>query len=208
MLSCKRFLSLTCPILAAALLLLFVVTVAAGFAVLEYSAQACDERLALLKTRHHLERIHRLVATIETSFRGYVLTRQPEFLSPMAEAEARLEPALGDLGASAAELADFREDVEALRGGVRVLLASKRALLLQLYSHRESEVMSHIQDGKGYGLSTSLRRRFEALEAALEARQSSLEEPTLLNAFRAAFRARPRKAEGGEVGCVGWSNWS
>jgi CHASE3 domain sensor protein len=79
------------------MLLLLCVPLGAGIAIHLYVVQ---QLLALQQERQDLmladEQVHllgRLAVDIEDGFRGYVLTQQPAFLPPLAEAEAKLNRA-------------------------------------------------------------------------------------------------------------------
>ena len=81
-------------------LLLLCVPLSAGIAIHLYLVQQLlglqEQRQELMLAEEQIHVLGRLAIDIEDGFRGYVLTKEPAFLAPLDEAEAKLDQALSD----------------------------------------------------------------------------------------------------------------
>ncbi|MEW6545117.1 MAG: ATP-binding protein [Nitrospirota bacterium] len=117
------------------------------------------------------DRIHvlrRLVVTIEDGFRGYLLTRQERFLTPMEEAESRLAATEGDTMIPLAEAPGLAAEAQAASRRLAALLESKHDLIRRFKAGREEEVLQYVRSGQGLALSDALRDEFRAIEDRLD----------------------------------------
>ena len=83
-----------------AVLLLLGVALVGGLAVHLYLVQQLltvqEQRHGLVVAQEDVRLLHRLAVDIEDGFRGYVLTEQPAFLTPLIEAESKLDRTLSN----------------------------------------------------------------------------------------------------------------
>lgn len=127
--------------------------------------EAQQQRSAL---REEVLRLRRLVADIDSGFRGYVLMRQSMFLAPMVAAEAELPQAVQ-------RLSDLTIDKPSLQGGVQVLrrrldelVDTKRQLTLRLDDGKQEEALAYIRTGEGVVLSRTVANVFDDLDLKIE----------------------------------------
>lgn len=130
------------------------------------------DRLQSLQQQHHQvvlarEQVHilrRLTVDIEDAFRGYLLTRQDVFLTPMKDAEPKLKPTLDRIVSLAAEVPGLDVNIQVIEGRINRLLRSKHELLDRVRAGHPDEVLQYVQSGQGIALSDELREHFRVLE--------------------------------------------
>ncbi|MES4785835.1 MAG: hypothetical protein C4294_08460, partial [Nitrospiraceae bacterium] len=130
------------------------------------------DRLQSLQQQHHQvvlarEQVHilrRLTVDIEDAFRGYLLTRQDVFLTPMKDAEPKLKPTLDRIVSLAAEVPGLDVNIQVIEGRINRLLRSKHELLDRVRAGHLDEVLQYVQSGQGIALSDELREHFRVLE--------------------------------------------
>jgi len=127
--------------------------------------EAQQQRSAL---REEVLRLRRLVADIDSGFRGYALMRQSMFLAPMVAAEAELPQAMQ-------RLSDLTVDMPSLQGGVQVLrrrldelVDSKRRLTGQIDNGKQEEALAYIRTGNGVALAKTIANVFNDLDMKIE----------------------------------------
>ena len=127
--------------------------------------EAQQQRSAL---REEVLRLRRLVADIDSGFRGYALMRQSMFLAPMVVAEAELPQAMQ-------RLSDLTVDMPSLQGGVQVLrrrldelVDSKRRLTGQIDNGKQEEALAYIRTGNGVALAKTVANVFDDLDMKIE----------------------------------------
>jgi len=127
--------------------------------------EAQQQRSAL---REEVLRLRRLVADIDSGFRGYALMRQSMFLAPMVAAEAELPQAMQ-------RLSDLTVDMPSLQGGVQVLRRrldelddSKRRLTGQIDNGKQEEALAYIRTGNGVALAKTIANVFNDLDMKIE----------------------------------------
>ena len=127
--------------------------------------EAQQQRSAL---REEVLRLRRLVADIDSGFRGYALMRQTMFLAPMVAAEAELPQAMQ-------RLSDLTVDMPSLQGGVQVLrrrldelVDSKRRLTGQIDNGNQEEALAYIRTGNGVALAKTVANVFDDLDMKIE----------------------------------------
>ena len=127
--------------------------------------EAQQQRSAL---REEVLRLRRLVADIDSGFRGYALMRQSMFLAPMVAAEAELPQAMQ-------RLSDLTVDMPSLQGGVQVLrrrldelVDSKRRLTGQIDNGKQEEALAYIRTGNGVALAKTVANVFDDLDMKIE----------------------------------------
>jgi CHASE3 domain sensor protein len=127
--------------------------------------EAQQQRSAL---REEVLRLRRVVADIDSGFRGYALMRQSMFLAPMVAAEAELPQAMQ-------RLSDLTVDMPSLQGGVQVLsrrldelVDSKRRLTGQIDNGKQEEALAYIRTGNGVALAKTVANVFDDLDMKIE----------------------------------------
>lgn len=165
-----------------AVLLLLCVPLIAGLATHLYLVQ---QLLAVQQQRHDLVLTHeqvnvlrRLAIDIEDGFRGYVLTQQPEFLTPLTEAEVRIEETLVHAKRSLAAMPGSSETLLPIERQLRDLLRSKHELITDIQHGDAEKALTYVRSGEELRLSDRLRQELRNIEDRLEDRQASLIERT------------------------------
>jgi len=163
-----------------AVLLLLCVPLIIGIAIHLYGVR---QLLALQQQRQELmladEQVHvlgRLAVDIEDGFRGYVLTQQPAFLAPLAEAESKLNKALSDAATSLAKLSGSPNHLAPIEQQLKDLLRSKHELIVGIQSGPVNKALAYVRSGEGLRLSDLLREDIRAIEDHLERQRNSLNE--------------------------------
>ena len=161
-------------------LLLLCVPLSAGIAIHLYVVQ---QLLALQQQRQELmladEQVHvlgRLAIDIEDGFRGYVLTQQPAFLAPLAEAEAKLDQALSDATKSLTRLSGSPNRLAPIEQQLKGLLQSKHELIADIQKGPGDKALAYVRSGEGLRLSDLLREDLRTVEDGLERQRNSLNE--------------------------------
>ncbi len=161
-------------------LLLLCVPLSAGIAIHLYGVQ---QLLALQQQRQELilahEQVHvlgQLAIDIEDGFRGYVLTQQPVFLAPLAEAESKLDQALSDATTSLARLSGSQNHLTPIEHQLKDLLQSKHGLIADIQKGPADKALAYVRSGEGLRLSDLLRKDFRTVEDRLERQRDSLNE--------------------------------
>ena len=120
----------------------------------------------------------RLAIDIEDGFRGYVLTQQPAFLAPLAEAEAKLDQALSDATKSLAKLSGSPNHLAPIEQQLKDLLRSKQELIADIQKGPADKALAYVRSGEGLRLSDLLREDVRTVEDRLERQRNSLNEQT------------------------------
>ena len=127
--------------------------------------EAQQQRSAL---REEVLRLRRLVADIDSGFRGYALMRQSVFLAPMVAAEAELPQAMQRLSDLTVDRPSLQESVRVLRRRVEELVDIKRQLTLQLDDGKHEKALAYIRTGDGVVLSKTVSHLFDDLDLKIE----------------------------------------
>lgn len=159
-------------------LLLLCVPLVGGLATHLYIVQQLlltqQQRHELVLTREHVELLRRLAVDIEDGFRGYVLTEQPEFLAPLAEAEARVDPALASAARLMAGQRGSPDSLEPIARQLKDLLQSKHELIADIQRGDTAKALSYIRLGDGLRRSDRLRQDLRAIEDQLQLQRQLL----------------------------------
>jgi CHASE3 domain sensor protein len=163
-----------------AMLLLLCVPLSAGIAIHLYVVQ---QLLALQQQRQDVmladKQVHvlgRLAIDIEDGFRGYVLTREPAFLAPLVEAEAKLNQALSDASTSMAQLSGSPNQLAPIEQQLKDLLRSKQELIADIQQGLADKALAYVRSGEGLRRSDSLRADLRTVEDYLMRQRNSLHE--------------------------------
>ena len=125
--------------------------------------------------REQTQVLRRLTVDIEDAFRGYLLTRNRAFLTPMTDAEQKLDGAVAEAIARLRRVPQVSADLTAVGARLRELLASKHVLLARIERGETSEVLKYVSSGEGLALSDHLRTELRLSEDRLEQHIDELE---------------------------------
>jgi signal transduction histidine kinase/CHASE3 domain sensor protein len=163
-----------------AVLLLLCLPLVGGLAIHLYFVQ---ELLAVQEQRHELvlahEQVHllrRLAVDIEDGFRGYVLTQQPAFLGPLAEAEARIDHAVANATRLLAGLPGLPTSLAPIERQLKELMRSKHELIAEIQRGEAAKALAYVRSGEGLRVSDGLRESLRTIEDRLEQQRESLNE--------------------------------
>ncbi|MEO5630681.1 MAG: CHASE3 domain-containing protein, partial [Nitrospiraceae bacterium] len=163
-------------------LLLLCAPLSVGIAIHLYVVQELlalqQQRQELMLADEHVHVLGRLAIDIEDGFRGYVLTQQPAFLAPLAEAEAKLDQALSDATKSLANLSVSPNHIAPIEQQLKALLRSKHELIADIQKGPADKALAYVQSGEGLRLSDLLREDVRTVEDRLERQRNSLNEQT------------------------------
>lgn len=155
-----------------AVLLLLCLPLTAGLSVHLYFVQQLlsvqHQRHELVLADHHVSLLRRLAVDIEDGFRGYVLTQQPAFLTPLTEAEARIDDALTNANRSMAAASGSSAPLAQIERQLRDLLRSKHELIADIQRGEVEKALAYIKSGEGLRLSDRLRQDLRELEDRLQ----------------------------------------
>jgi signal transduction histidine kinase/CHASE3 domain sensor protein len=162
-----------------------------------------EQRHQVVLAREQLHILRRIAVDIEDGFRGYLLTRQETFLTPLQEAGARLAPTVEKTLTLIRGVPDLTTELQGTSKRLTALLDSKRALIAKIQAGRADEVYAYVRAGKGLLLSDALRAEFHSSEDRLdrELERLSLHEAAL--AQRAFWGLLLAAAGGLILGLVG-----
>lgn len=165
-----------------------------------------QERHQLVTARQQILILRRLGADIEDAFRGYLLTRQEEFLQPLVEAEPRIGATTQRAVAMVGGFPELSGDVQSASDRLKELLESKRELIGRVRAGHLAEVLDYVSSGQGLKLSDALRYDFRSLEDQVEQRLQAFDVNEATVAQRAYWGLILAVAGGLALGLLG-SRW-
>lgn len=128
-----------------------------------------DSRHRFMVAREQLKELRRMVADIENGFRGYLLTSDPSFLTPLTDAEgrvtqmlARAEPLLEQVDEGAGELV-------AISARVQELSRSTHALIEQARQGNDHAIRDYVHSGRAIQKSNPVIVALRAEEDRIDA---------------------------------------
>ncbi len=127
-----------------------------------------------VQSRGQVRLLLSLAVDIEDAFRGYLLTRQDEFLKPMQEAESSLQPTVAAAVELAGDKPGLADAILGLGERATALLESKHSLIRRVQTGHLDKVLGYVRSGKGLALSDALRRDIKNVEGTLDRRIKSL----------------------------------
>ncbi len=146
-----------------------------------------DTRHDVVLVRERIGELRRLAIDIEDAFRGYLLTRRPEFLNPMHEAEVRLVQEIQRASTLTKDRFVRRSDMEAVEDELKKFLSSKQGLIRKVEQGQFEEVLEYVRNGQGVQLADSLRATFRHVEDQLDDEIARYNEQAM-DLSQAAFR--------------------
>src|SRR4029077_2966242 len=135
-----------------------------------------QQRQELMLADEQVDVLGGLAIDIEDGFRGYVLTQEPAFLAPLAEAEAKLDQALSDATKSLAKLSASPTHLAPIEQQLKSLLRSKHELIADIQKGPADKALAYVRSGEGLRRSDLLREGVRAVEDRLEQQRNSLNE--------------------------------
>lgn len=133
-----------------------------------------QQRQELVLASAHVELLQRLAVDIEDGFRGYVLTRQPAFLAPLTEAEAKIDEALSNATQSLARVSGSPNNLAPIERQLKDLLRSKHELIADIQRGDKAKALAYIRLGEGLRLSDILRHDLQAIDDRVQQQRQSL----------------------------------
>ena len=133
------------------------------------SVQQQQHELILAHEQVHV--LRRLAIDIEDGFRGFLLTQQPAFLTPLTEAEGKIDQTLSDAHKALASLPESPITLAPVERQLKKLLRSKRELIAGIQRGSEDKVLAYVRSGEGLRLSDRLREDLWTIEDQLERRR-------------------------------------
>jgi signal transduction histidine kinase len=127
-----------------------------------------DVRHDIVLVRERIGELRRLAIDIEDTFRGYLLTRRPEFLAPMHQAETRLAEEIKRASALTKDRFVRPGDMEAIENHLKQYLSSKHGLIQKVERGQFQEVLEYVRTGQGVQLADALRTQFRHVEDQLD----------------------------------------
>lgn len=134
-----------------------------------------QQRHTAILAREQVHVLRRLGVDVEDAFRGYLLTKQGAFLTPMDEAERKIKPSVAAMLALVRDMPDLTADVQRAIAQLKSLLESKKARIRKFQSGHEAEVLNYVRSGEGLRLSDTVRDEFRVIEDRLEQKIQLLE---------------------------------
>jgi signal transduction histidine kinase/CHASE3 domain sensor protein len=138
--------------------------------------------LALQEKRHQVqlareqtEVLRRLAVDAEDAFRGYLITQQPTFLTPLEEARTNLQPVLDRTIMLVEHVGSLEsEDVRRVGRQLRDLIESKQTLIERIRQGYLAEVTAYVRSGQGLTLSDRVRQDLRNMEDHLDRKLARL----------------------------------
>jgi signal transduction histidine kinase/CHASE3 domain sensor protein len=127
-----------------------------------------DVRHDIVLVRERIGELRRLAIDIEDAFRGYLLTRSPEFLAPMHEAETHLAEEIIRASGLTKDRFVRHGDMEAIENQLKQYLSSKQGLIQKVERGQFQEVLEYVRTGQGVQLADALRTQFRHVEDQLD----------------------------------------
>lgn len=112
--------------------------------------------------------IHQLTVTIESTFRGYVLTKQQSFLATLATLHSKLRQVMERVIDTTADRPDLESHARVLSERLSELVESTRQLTLRLDRGEEEAVLFSIRTGQGVTLARTIERGLLELETRID----------------------------------------
>ncbi len=127
----------------------------------------------------------RLVVDLETGFRGYVLTQQPQFLQPYQAAKQRVLALGNSLRHMVSNDPDQRMLIQSVQSNIHLLMSDKDRLIERIKVGHPEEAREYIEAEKGRLLMLAIREemaRFDRQEIAQlqQALESSSQDRSML----------------------------
>ena len=129
-----------------------------------------------LLAQEQTQELRRLTIDIEDAFRGYLITEDPTFLLPLAEAERQLDETLARGSALLDEIPGAPKDLSEIGSRIHVFLASKHQLLSKVEAGKPDEAVEYVRSGHGLQLSDRLRLELHEIDHWLHSQVERLEQ--------------------------------
>lgn len=135
-----------------------------------------QQRHGLVLADNQVNLLRRLVVDIEDGFRGYTLTQQEAFLTPLTEAEAKIGQALDDAKRALTTVPGLSQKLGPIEAQIQNLLRSKHELIADIQRGDAERALAYIRSGEGLRLSDRLRQDLREIEDRVEAEREMLNE--------------------------------
>lgn len=138
---------------------------------------AQQQHQELVLAREQIQVLRRLAVDIEDAFRGYLLTREDQFLKPLQEAEPKVRPTIDRLAGLVAKDPALAVELRAVSDRLHALLEFKRTLIARIRAGQPTEGVDtdYVQSSQGLTVSDALRDQLRAIEDGLDKRLQGFE---------------------------------
>ncbi|BCA53930.1 putative Histidine kinase [Nitrospira sp. KM1] len=133
-----------------------------------------QQRQEIILDHAHVHHLRRLTADIEGGFRGYMITQDATFLTPLHEAESKIDKALSEARLRLNGAADSSIDILRIEQQLKAFLRSKHELIAQIQSGRSDQALTYVRSGEGMRLSDRLREDLGLIEDRLDGQRIAL----------------------------------
>lgn len=166
-----------------AVLLLLCVPLIAGLSTHLYLVKQLltlqEQRQDLILAHEQVNLLRRLAVDIEDAFRGFLLTQQPAFLTPLIEAESKIDQALEDAKRTLAAASDSGELLTPIERQLKDFLRSKTQLIAEVQRGEAENALAYVRSGEGLRMSDRFRQELRAIEDHLEDRRELFNEQAI-----------------------------
>jgi signal transduction histidine kinase/CHASE3 domain sensor protein len=163
-----------------AVLLLLCVPLIAGLSTHLYLVQQLlnlqEQRQDVILAHEQVNLLRRLAVDIEDGFRGFLLTQSPAFLSPLTEAESKIDQTVKDAKRTLAAVSGSADVLTPIEHQLRDIVRSKNELIAEVQSGNAKHALEYVQSGEGLRLSDRFRQELRTIEDRLEDQRESFNE--------------------------------
>ncbi|HET7909425.1 MAG TPA: CHASE3 domain-containing protein, partial [Nitrospira sp.] len=160
-----------------AVLLLLCVPLVAGLATHLYLVEQLlilqQQRHALVLAHEQVNLLRRLAVDIEDGFRGYLLTQESAFLTPLTEAESKIDQALLDAKRTLTDASGSAAMLTSIERQLKDFLRSKHELIAEVQRGNAENALAYVRSGEGLRLSDQFREELRSVEDRLEHRRTA-----------------------------------
>jgi signal transduction histidine kinase/CHASE3 domain sensor protein len=164
-------------------LLLLCVPLTAGLSTHLYLVQQLltlqQKRQDLILAHEQVNLLRRLAVDIEDGFRGYLLTQHPAFLSPLTEAESKIDQTLKDAKSALAAASHSVDVLTPIERQLKDFLRSKNELIAEVQRGDAEHALAYVRSGEGLRMSDRFRQELRTIEDGLEKQREAFNEQAI-----------------------------
>jgi signal transduction histidine kinase/CHASE3 domain sensor protein len=138
-----------------------------------------EKRQDLILAHEQVNLLRRLAVDIEDGFRGYLLTQHQAFLSPLTEAEAKIDQTLKDAKGALAAASHSVEVLTPIEQQLKDFLRSKNELIAKVQRGDAEHALAYVRSGEGLRMSDRFRQELRTIEDGLEDQREAFNEQAI-----------------------------